>query len=185
MAEIGSKLIWHIINTSIYSAVKTDPASTRIFKQLIIVKRIRSLTHSTFILFIILVSMSCQIWGWDEFSVQFSMLKDSLPQNKNLLWDEIKVLSYLNEKHILGYNISHDPAQSKQRNIHYYSDVIEAMNIIRFFSNHNEPNYISCTTLRAKAERGFCQHIKLTAFFHCKSHPQRQLHNPTLLWSQL
>lgn len=46
---------------------------------------------------------------------------------------------------------------------------------MRFFFNHKAPHYIGCPTFSAEAERRFCQHIKLTAFFHYKSHPRRRV----------
>lgn len=70
------------------------------------------------------------------------------------------------------------------RNTHYYSDIIRTIKIITFFSNHKAPHYIRCATFRAKAQRLHCQHIKLTAIFHYKSHCERQLYIPKLLWTR-
>lgn len=64
-----------------------------------------------------------------------------------------------------------------------HSNIIRTIKIIRFFSNHKAPHYIGCTAFRANAERHHCQHIKVTAFFHYKCHPTRQLNVPMPLWS--
>lgn len=155
-----------------------NAASTNEFKQLITVNRINILKQSIFTLFIISV--------WIRFEPEISFQTSSVfwwtysPKMK-ILQDEIKNFSYLNKKHILRVQYQ---SHSMHRNTRYISDIIRTIKIIAFLPNHKAPHYIRCAMFRAKAERHHCQHIKLTAIFHYKSHPERQLYIPKLLWTQ-